>query len=51
MSEIEIGPDDAPVALPMAGLSEDDTDMIRREIERQERLAGEFRVGGYSWDD
>lgn len=49
--EIEIGDDDAPVVLPMAGMSEADADMVRHEIERQERVSGEFRVGGYDWDD
>ncbi len=43
-------PDDVPT-LHMAGLSDDDADLVRREIERQERDGGRFRVGGYAWDD
>ncbi len=42
---------DDVATLPMSGLSSDDADMVRREIERQERAGGAFRVGGYGWDD
>ena len=37
--------------LRMAGLSEEDSDLLRQERERQERDGGEFTVRGYAWDD